>query len=228
MRENLSGATAWSGVFVVVAACLGPVWDDWSGSVVAPFGGIDAMLQLGILEWTARHWTEPSVWMDLPIFHPVPGALGFMDTLLGQAWLVLPLRHWFDPTAAGLYNFAFLGSLVAAILAAGFLWRATGGRWWTAEPRGLRDGRGAHAPLRGHTAPADGRGACACRHARDGGRRLSMAAAEVPRDALHQVTRRRPPSAAAPDQLGAARVGSRADRLTERGPHTCRTDPLAS
>ena len=92
MRENFSGGLAWAGVLTVVAACLGPVWRDWSGSVVAPFGGIDAMLQLGILEWTARHWTEPSLWLDLPIFHPVPGVLGFMDSLLGQAWLVAPVR----------------------------------------------------------------------------------------------------------------------------------------
>jgi hypothetical protein len=105
---------AWLGVLTVAAACLGPVWGDWSGSVVAPFGGIDAMLQLGILEWTARHWTEPSVVLDLPIFHPVPGALGFMDSLLGQAWLVAPVRHFLHPTLAGLYNWAFLGSLLVA------------------------------------------------------------------------------------------------------------------
>ena len=100
MRENLSGGLALAGVLTVVAACLGPVWRDWSGSVVAPFGGIDAMLQLGLLEWTARHWTEPSFWVDLPIFFPVPGALGFMDSLLGQAWLVAPVRLLFHPTVA--------------------------------------------------------------------------------------------------------------------------------
>ena len=132
MLKNLSGGLAWAGAFLVAAACLGPVWKDWSHSVVAPFGGIDAMLQLGILEWTARHWSEPSTWVDLPIFFPVPGALGFMDSLLGQAWLVLPVRHLLDPTAAGLYNCAFLGSLLSAIAAAAILWRATGGGFWTA------------------------------------------------------------------------------------------------
>jgi hypothetical protein len=131
MRERISGGLAWLGVLTVAAACLGPVWGDWSGSVVAPFGGIDAMLQLGILEWTARHWTEPSVVLDLPIFHPVPGALGFMDSLLGQAWLVAPVRHFLHPTLAGLYNWAFLGSLLVAAAAAGVLWRATGGSFWT-------------------------------------------------------------------------------------------------
>jgi hypothetical protein len=132
MREKITGSLAWLGVLLAAAACLGPVWRDWSGSVVAPFGGIDAMLQLGILEWTARHWTEPSLWLDLPIFHPVPGALGFMDSLLGQAWLVAPLRLLFHPTAAGLYNWAFLGSLLLAVAAAAVLWRATGGAVWTA------------------------------------------------------------------------------------------------
>jgi hypothetical protein len=127
MRENLAGGLAWAGVLTVAAACLGPVWRDWSGSVVAPFGGIDVMLQLGILEWTARHWTDPSAWLDLPIFFPVPGALGFMDSLLGQAWLVWPLRLLLHPTAAGLYNWAFLGSLLLAVAAAGVFWRTTGG-----------------------------------------------------------------------------------------------------
>jgi len=132
MRKNLTGGLAWAGVLIVVAACLGPVWRDWSGSVVAPFGGIDAMVQLGILEWTARHWIEPSLWVDLPIFHPVPGVLGFMDSLLGQAWLVAPVRLLTDPTLAGLYNWAFLGSLLLAIAAAATLWRVTGGAVWTA------------------------------------------------------------------------------------------------
>jgi hypothetical protein len=131
MREKLSGGLAWLGVGTVAAACLGPVWGDWSGSVVAPFGGIDAMLQLGILEWTARHWTDPSVVLDLPIFHPVPGTLGYMDSLLGQVWLVAPIRQLFDPSVAGLYNWAFLGSLLLAAAAAGVLWRATGGAFWT-------------------------------------------------------------------------------------------------
>ena len=130
MRKNLTGGLAWAGVFTVVAACLGPVWGDWAGSVVAPFGGIDAMLQLGLLEWTARHWVEPSLWVNLPIFHPVPGALGFMDSLLGQAWLVLPVRLLLHPTVAGLYNWAFLGSLLLAAVAAGVLWRATEGPAW--------------------------------------------------------------------------------------------------
>jgi hypothetical protein len=132
MRKNLTGGLAWAGVLIVVAACMGPVWSDWSGSVVAPFGGIDAMLQLGILEWTARHWIEPSLWVDLPIFHPDPGALGFMDSLLGQAWLVAPVRLVSQPTVAGLYNWAFIGSLLLAIVAAATLWRATGGAIWTA------------------------------------------------------------------------------------------------
>ena len=131
MRENLTGGLAWAGVLTVAAACLGPVWRDWSGSVVAPFGGIDAMLQLGILEWTARHWIHPGVWFDLPIFYPVPGSLGFMDSLLGQVWLVLPIRHLLNPTVSGLYNWAFLGSLLAVIVAAGVFWRSTGGSLWT-------------------------------------------------------------------------------------------------
>lgn len=132
MREKWSGGLAWAGALTAAAACLGPVWQDWSGAVVAPFGGIDAMLQLGILEWTARHWTEPSVWLDLPIFFPVAGALGFMDSLLGQAWLVLPLHALGDPTVAALYNSAFLGSLLLAVAGAACVWLAAGGGRWSA------------------------------------------------------------------------------------------------
>ena len=127
--QRVINPLSWLGVLMVVAGCLWPVWRDWNGAVVAPFGGIDAMLQLGLLEWTARHGHDPAAWVDLPIFHPVPGALGFMDSLLGQAWLVWPVRWLLKPTAAGLYNWAFLGSLVAAAGAAAVLWRATGGAW---------------------------------------------------------------------------------------------------
>jgi hypothetical protein len=128
-NNRLISPLAWLGVLMVVAGCLWPVWRDWNGSVVAPFGGIDAMLQLGLLEWTARHWHDPATWVDLPIFHPVTGALGFMDSLLGQAGLVMPVRWLLKPTAAGLYNWAFLGSLLAAAGGAAVLWRATGGTW---------------------------------------------------------------------------------------------------
>ena len=123
---------AWSGVLAVVVACLWPVWRNWSGSVVAPFGGIDAMLQLGLLEWTARHWWHPSVWLNVPIFWPVPGGLGYMDSLLGQAWLVWPVHLLFSPTLAAQYNLAFLGSLLVAAVAGTALWLAGGGPRWTA------------------------------------------------------------------------------------------------
>lgn len=128
----LSGGAAWLGVAAVAAACLAPVWGDWSGTVVGPFGGIDAVLQAGLVEWSARTWWQPSTWLDLPIFFPLTGSLGYMDSLLGQALLVWPLRALFHPTAAALYNFAFLGSLILAALGMGALWRAAGGPRWSA------------------------------------------------------------------------------------------------
>jgi hypothetical protein len=42
------------------------------------------------------------------------------------------VRMFLDPTVAALYNWAFLGSLLMATLAAAILWRATGGAFWTA------------------------------------------------------------------------------------------------
>jgi len=66
-RTSVCGFLSWLGVTLLVAALLGPVWRDFSGSVVGPFGGIDALLQLGLLEWSAGHWTDVSQWRDLPI-----------------------------------------------------------------------------------------------------------------------------------------------------------------
>jgi hypothetical protein len=131
-RKLLCGGLAWIGVGAVIAACLGPAWRNWSGTVVGPFGGIDAMLQTGILGWSVRTWWQPSLWVDLPIFFPVSGAIGFMDTLLGQAWLVWPIHALFHPTAAALYNWAYLGSLLLAAAGMAALWRAAGGSRWAA------------------------------------------------------------------------------------------------
>jgi hypothetical protein len=128
----LTGGAAWAGVLVVIGACLAPAWRDWSATVVGPFGGIDAMLQVGLLEWSARTWWQPSVWVDLPIFYPLTGAIGFMDSLLGQALLVWPVQVLLQPTAAALYNWAFLGSLLLAGLGMAALYRFAGGSRWAA------------------------------------------------------------------------------------------------
>lgn len=120
---------AWAGVVAFVAWCMAPVWGDASALVLGPYGGADPMLQMGLLQWACLHWFEPSVWLDLPIFHPVPGMLGGMDSMLGQAWLVGPLHLLFAPTAAAQYNLAMVGSLLASALAMATLWRATRGSW---------------------------------------------------------------------------------------------------
>lgn len=124
---RFTGILAWLGVLVFISWCLGPVMGDWSGSVLGPFGGIDPMLQLGILQWSCLHWHQPTVWIDLPIFHPLPGMLGCMDPLLGQAWLVWPAHLLFSPTAAAQYNLAMVGSLLLAGLGMASVWLATGG-----------------------------------------------------------------------------------------------------
>ncbi len=120
---------AWGGVILFIAWTMGPVLRHWSGSVLGPFGGIDPMLQLGILQWTAGHWWQPAVLMNLPIFYPLHGMLGCMDPLLGQAWLVWPVHLLFQPTAAAQYNLAFLGSLMLAAVGMATLWRTSGGSW---------------------------------------------------------------------------------------------------
>lgn len=120
---------AWLGVVAFVGWCMAPVARDWSGSVLGPYGGADPMLQMGLLQWTSLYWHQPSAWLDLPIFHPVPGVLGAMDSMLGQAWSVWVLHVLFAPTAAAQYNLAMVVSLLLAAIGMGALWRANGGSW---------------------------------------------------------------------------------------------------
>ncbi len=131
-REKSIAVLSWLGVVFLIASFLGPVWKNFSGSVVGPFGGIDALLQVGILEWSARHWPHVSTWMNLPVFYPIAGTIGFMDSLLGQVWMVMPVRWLFSPSAAGLYNAAYLGSLLLAAAGMATLWLASGGSRWAA------------------------------------------------------------------------------------------------
>lgn len=124
------GILSWVATGVVIATILGPVWGHWSDSVVVGFGGIDACLQIGLLEWSAAHWHEPAVWRELPIFYPLPGSIGYMDSLLGQAVLIAPVRALLHPSWPAQYNLAFLLSLVLAAAGAGALWLAAGGARW--------------------------------------------------------------------------------------------------
>lgn len=137
MRERVLGIMAVTGTLLVAVSCLRPVLGNWSGAVVGPFGGVDPFLQMGLLEWSARTWTHPSLWVNLPIFYPVSGALGFMDSLVGQALFMLPVRWLLDPNLAALYNWTFLVSLILGAVAMGTLWLATGGRRWSAAVAAL-------------------------------------------------------------------------------------------
>jgi len=116
----------WLALGLFLLLCLRPLSGNWSTAVIAPFGGLDALFQAGLLEWGVRHVWHPAVWRDLPIFHPAETAIAFMDPLTAQAVLVTPLR-WLGATPAALYNAAWLISLVLAGAATAALWRATGG-----------------------------------------------------------------------------------------------------
>lgn len=137
MDKKLISSLAWFGTAVVVACTLGPVWRHWSDTVVVGFGGADACLQTGLLEWSAAHWQDPRGWLDLPIFYPLTGSIGYMDSLLGQALLIAPARALFDLTWPAQYNLAFLGSLLLAAVAMASVWLASGGPRWAAGPAAL-------------------------------------------------------------------------------------------
>lgn len=116
----------WLAVGLLCVGLLGPAWSDPRRLAPGPYGGVDALLQAGLLEWNARHWWQPAVWPHLPIFHPARDVIAAMDSLLGQSLAVLPWRSLL-PTVAARYNAALLSSLALAAVAMAWLWRASGG-----------------------------------------------------------------------------------------------------
>jgi len=108
----------------LIVAQVRPVLSRFDRSVLATLDGVDALMQSGIITWTARHVWQPAGWLDLPIFFPTRSALVFMDTLLGQALLVAPLELVADPPPALLYNLACVVTLVLVTMAGAALWLA--------------------------------------------------------------------------------------------------------
>ena len=136
MRRPARIPWTWTAVVLLIVGCLRSVLGDWTRAVPAPFGGLDASFQAALLEWSARHIFSPSIWHDLPIFHPVHGALSFMDPLAAQALLVMP-AHRLGVTPASQYNLAVALSLGLAAVAAAGMWRVTAGRGGAAGAGGV-------------------------------------------------------------------------------------------
>lgn len=111
-------------VLAFVAVQVRPVLGRFDRAVLGSLDGTDAVFQSGILTWTARHFWQPSVCIDLPIFYPARNALVAMDTLVGQALVVAPLTWIADPTPALLYNLAVLVTLLLTALSGALLWLA--------------------------------------------------------------------------------------------------------
>lgn len=132
VSRRTAAVLAWLGCAAVIAAYLRPVWSDWTGAVPGPYGGVDALLQTGLLEWSARQPLAGGDWLNLPIHHPTAGLIGAMDSLLGQAWLVWPFRQLPGWTWAAQYNLALLLSLALAAAAAAWTSLAAGGARWSA------------------------------------------------------------------------------------------------
>jgi len=103
---------------------LRPVLNRLDSTVLGTLTGTDALMQSGILTWSAAQWWRPATWVELPIFYPVQNALVCMDTLLGQALLVGPWRL-LGASPALLYNLACAATLGLLVLAGSLLWRAT-------------------------------------------------------------------------------------------------------
>ncbi|HOX27213.1 MAG TPA: hypothetical protein PLL30_15695 [Candidatus Krumholzibacteria bacterium] len=119
-------------VSALIVVQVWPVLGCLDRAVLATLDGGDALLQSGILTWTARRFWDPVAWIGLPIFFPSSHALLSMDPLLGQAILVAPVLYLADPTPALLYNLAVIATLV--------LTAATGAALWLAGSQGQRPG----------------------------------------------------------------------------------------
>ena len=127
MIAKINATLAWIGVALVIVTCLTPVLFHWSAAVMVPHGGVEPLVQMGLLEWSARHWHDPATWIQVPIFFPVSGVVGLGDGMMGQAVLLAPLRALFHPTVSAQYNAAILLSLLLAALGMASLWLACGG-----------------------------------------------------------------------------------------------------
>ncbi|MEZ4387309.1 MAG: hypothetical protein R3D98_06965 [Candidatus Krumholzibacteriia bacterium] len=110
---------------LLVVAKVRVVLDSLDRTVLGTLDGADAILQSGILAWTVRHFWQPGVCVQLPIFYPSTSALVCMDSLLGQALCVAPLTVVADPTPALLYNLAVIVSLLLTAASGAALWLAT-------------------------------------------------------------------------------------------------------
>ncbi len=113
---------------IVIMFCMLPVISNWDTHMLGPFGGIDALLQAGLLQWSGQNYLTPEIWYQLPIFYPEQDVLGYMDSLLGQALSIQPILWLTNPSAAAQYNWAMLISLVLSAIAIMLIWRNSGGR----------------------------------------------------------------------------------------------------
>ena len=120
----------------LVAAQMRPVLGRLDHAVLASLDGTDAIMQSGILAWSARHWFQPAVWVNLPIFYPARDAITGMDSLLGQALAVTPVQLLGDPTPALLSNLACLLTLLLVAIAGALLWRTGGDDGAAPDARG--------------------------------------------------------------------------------------------
>ena len=112
---------------IVIIFCMLPVFSNWDTHMLGPFGGLDALLQAGLLQWSGQTYLTPELWYQLPIFYPEQDVLGYMDSLLGQALSIQPILWLTDPSAAAQYNWAMLISLVLSAVSVLLIWRNSGG-----------------------------------------------------------------------------------------------------
>lgn len=120
--------TALIPALIVILFCMLPVISNWDTHMLGPFGGIDALLQAGLLQWSGQNYLTPELWYQLPIFYPEHDVLGYMDSLLGQALSIQPILWLTNPSAAAQYNWAMLISLILSAIAVLLIWRNSGGK----------------------------------------------------------------------------------------------------
>lgn len=98
-------------IYLVLAAIvLAPVLSRFEDSIPAPGGLFDPPLQAFLVGW---NWhalaTAPRTLFHVPIFHPEPWTLTYMDSMIGETLLAAPVLAVHGSIAAA-YNFVLLAS----------------------------------------------------------------------------------------------------------------------
>jgi hypothetical protein len=109
--------------FVYVALATAMTWPllPWLGTVI-PHDLGDPVAFVWVLWWNAQALPLTTAWLNPPIFHPVPGAITFQDSLLG-VWPLTTGLQWLGASPLAVQNLLLFLSFPLSAFAAYLLCR---------------------------------------------------------------------------------------------------------